>query len=222
MPTDFDCSMESCSSSSPQTYSCQSISQLFGPSKKPSSVTMFHMMTFRIATLPLRPPRCFNLRQLTRPARLGFVSSPPPSRPAPRLPQAPQLCFRQLVNEPVQHFGPALLNPRALKNRLGDGMMQGNLCRAAMLGERQRHQRFCRVAWAHAIVRRLDRGAFLIRKGIEVDDSLRLHDLAIDASAPIVLALGRSHAVMKNTTGRRSTLQNGVVKPFGPDQRIRR
>src|SRR2546425_7436319 len=134
----------------------------------------------------------------------------------------PQLCFRQLVNEPVQHFGPALLNPRALKNRLGDGMMQGNLCRAAMLGERHRHQRFCRVAWAHAIVRRLDRGAFLIRKGIEVDDSLRLHDLAIDASAPIVLALGRSHAVMKNTTGRRSTLQNGVVKPFGPDQRIRR
>src|SRR2546427_10689537 len=38
--------MAYCSISSPQTVSCQSISQLFGPSKKPSSVTRFHMMSF--------------------------------------------------------------------------------------------------------------------------------------------------------------------------------
>src|SRR3972149_3829988 len=43
---DLACSMESRSSSSPQTYSCQSISQLLGPSKKPSSVTRFHMKSF--------------------------------------------------------------------------------------------------------------------------------------------------------------------------------
>src|SRR5207244_13325305 len=45
MPVDFDCSMEYFSSSSPHTESCQSSSQLFGPSKKPSSVTRFHMMS---------------------------------------------------------------------------------------------------------------------------------------------------------------------------------
>src|SRR5947209_1632158 len=45
-PVDFDCSMAYCSISSPQTVSCQSISQLFGPSKKPSSVTKFHMISF--------------------------------------------------------------------------------------------------------------------------------------------------------------------------------
>src|SRR5947199_9686538 len=54
MPIDFDCSIESCSSSSPPTYSCQSMSQLFGPSKKPSSVTIFHMMSFLIVRI--RPP----------------------------------------------------------------------------------------------------------------------------------------------------------------------
>src|SRR5207245_361616 len=48
MPVDFDCSMAYCSNSSPQMVSCQSISQLFGPSKKPSSVTRFHMMSLRI------------------------------------------------------------------------------------------------------------------------------------------------------------------------------
>src|SRR5436309_1342438 len=48
MPVDFDCSMAYCSNSSPQIVSCQSISQLFGPSKKPSSVTRFHMMSLRI------------------------------------------------------------------------------------------------------------------------------------------------------------------------------
>src|SRR5207245_5875175 len=45
-PVDFDRWMAYCSISSPQTVSCQSISQLFGPSKKPSSVTRFHMMSF--------------------------------------------------------------------------------------------------------------------------------------------------------------------------------
>src|SRR5439155_870591 len=53
IPTDFDCSIDNCSSSSPQTYSCQSMSQLFGPSKKPSSVTIFHMMSF---LMRIRPP----------------------------------------------------------------------------------------------------------------------------------------------------------------------
>src|SRR5947208_12845642 len=48
MPVDFDCSMAYCSNSSPQMVSCQSISQLFGPSKKPSSVTRFHMMSLGI------------------------------------------------------------------------------------------------------------------------------------------------------------------------------
>src|SRR5438128_7814016 len=48
MPVDFDCSMAYCSNSSPQMVSCHSISQLFGPSKKPSSVTRFHMMSLRI------------------------------------------------------------------------------------------------------------------------------------------------------------------------------
>src|SRR5438093_6618774 len=48
MPVDFDCSIAYCSNSSPQIVSCQSISQLFGPSNKPSSVTRFHMMSLRI------------------------------------------------------------------------------------------------------------------------------------------------------------------------------
>src|SRR2546428_2676317 len=52
MPVDFDCSTEYFSSSSPQIVSCQSMSQLFGPSKKPSSVTRFHMMSFRIPFTP--------------------------------------------------------------------------------------------------------------------------------------------------------------------------
>src|SRR5436309_15994277 len=67
MPIDFDCSIESCSSSSPQTYSCQSMSQLFGPSKKPSSVTIFHMMSFLIVRIP--PPS--HLRELLFKASQG-------------------------------------------------------------------------------------------------------------------------------------------------------
>src|SRR5712691_1308082 len=46
IPVDFECSIEYFSSSSPQIVSCQSMSQLFGPSKKPSTVTRFHMMSF--------------------------------------------------------------------------------------------------------------------------------------------------------------------------------
>src|SRR5256886_13954931 len=43
MSADRSCSRESCSSSSPQTDSCQSMSQLLGPSKKPSRVIRFNM-----------------------------------------------------------------------------------------------------------------------------------------------------------------------------------
>ncbi len=43
-------SVGSRSNSSPQTSSCQAMSPAFGPSKKPSIVTMFHMMSFRIST----------------------------------------------------------------------------------------------------------------------------------------------------------------------------
>src|SRR5439155_25443906 len=59
IPVDFDCSIAYFSSSSPQMVSCQSMSQLFGPSKKPSSVTRFHMMSFLIVRI--RPPihRCW-------------------------------------------------------------------------------------------------------------------------------------------------------------------
>src|SRR5438445_5139076 len=48
IPVDLDCSIAYFSSSSPQMVSCQSMSQLFGPSKKPSSVTRFHMMSLLI------------------------------------------------------------------------------------------------------------------------------------------------------------------------------
>src|SRR5213083_2009918 len=72
MPIDFDCSIESCSSSSPQTYSCQSMSQLFGPSKKPSSVTIFHMMSFLI--VKIRPPPS-HLRELLFKASQGNVDT---------------------------------------------------------------------------------------------------------------------------------------------------
>src|SRR2546428_7776070 len=59
-PIDFDCSTENRSSSSPQTESCQSMSQLFRPSKKPSSVTRFHMISF--------------LTRITRPASVHRAS----------------------------------------------------------------------------------------------------------------------------------------------------
>src|SRR5205809_2836012 len=53
MPIDFACSAENRSSSSPQTESCQSMSQLFLPSKKPSRVTRIHMMSFlKLVTRP--------------------------------------------------------------------------------------------------------------------------------------------------------------------------
>src|SRR6267143_1634886 len=57
MSVDFDRSREYRSSSSPQTESCQSMSQLFGPSKKPSSVTKFHMMSLLMSDSPARDRR---------------------------------------------------------------------------------------------------------------------------------------------------------------------
>src|SRR6266849_1762203 len=53
-PVDFDCSIEYRSSSSPQTVSCQSRSQFFGPSKNPSSVTRFHMMSLLMSLTRLQ------------------------------------------------------------------------------------------------------------------------------------------------------------------------
>ena len=65
-PIDFDCSSENFSSSSPHTVSCQPMSQLFLPSKNPSKVTRFHMMSFRKSSPASRsqPARhlCFSQR----------------------------------------------------------------------------------------------------------------------------------------------------------------
>src|SRR3989337_1540197 len=46
-PAAFNCSVESCSSSLPQTSSCQEMSR-FGPSTIPSSVIIFHMINLAI------------------------------------------------------------------------------------------------------------------------------------------------------------------------------
>src|SRR5437867_7001103 len=76
MPVDFDWSIAYCSNSSPQIVSCQSISQLFGPSKKPSSVTRFHMMSF-LMSFPRfkevnRATRIYPLPESVR----GFLKAP--------------------------------------------------------------------------------------------------------------------------------------------------
>src|SRR5262249_19080191 len=52
---------------------------------------------------------------------------------------------------------------------------------------------FLRPISGHSIMRRRDRITFLIRERIGVNKPLRLDDLAIDARAPKLLALGRSH-----------------------------
>src|SRR3989442_6289353 len=74
IPVDFECSIEYFSSSSPQTVSCQSMSQLFGPSKKPSSVTRFHMISFLIS---IHRPRLSSIpREVNRPPHKYPLSRP--------------------------------------------------------------------------------------------------------------------------------------------------
>src|SRR2546430_2608708 len=63
---DRSCSRESCSSSSPQTDSCQSRSQLLGPSKKPSRVIRFHMTSCLTFGSPQSGrPKCRSFKYLS-------------------------------------------------------------------------------------------------------------------------------------------------------------
>src|SRR2546427_11905280 len=66
MSADRSCSRESCSSSSPQTDSCQSMSQLLGPSKKPSRVIRFHMTSCLTFGSPQSGrPKCRSFKYLS-------------------------------------------------------------------------------------------------------------------------------------------------------------
>src|SRR3989442_14337513 len=93
MPVDFDCSIAYCSNSSPQIVSCQSISQLFGPSNKPSSVTSFHMMSLRI------PFTCFQRGHSPAPdiPAVGAARGPPStSGPVRRWDPSPSFVISRL------------------------------------------------------------------------------------------------------------------------------
>src|SRR3989475_9770055 len=66
MSADRSCSRESCSRSSPQTDSCQSMSQLLGPSKKPSRVIRFHMTSCLTFGSPQSGrPKCRSFKYLS-------------------------------------------------------------------------------------------------------------------------------------------------------------
>src|SRR5262245_50505085 len=73
-------------------------------------------------------------------------------------------------------------------------MPQGHLGVALILFERDRHQQFLGPISRQSIMRGRDLITFLIRERICPNNSLRLDDFAIDARAPKILALGRSHA----------------------------
>src|SRR5262249_20709550 len=105
------------------------------------------------------------------------------------------------AGEPVEGFAPAL--PSGLLvgvRRRSDGAGQRGRRLAVALVERHRPRGFPGKARAHPIVRRLDQVAFRIGEAIGVDQPLRRGDLAVHASAPEVLALGRSHAVVPDAT----------------------
>src|SRR6266436_51978 len=100
------------------------------------------------------------------------------------------LSLRQVIGEPAKHLGPARLSIFAFLDGFGDGVPQGELRLACLLGKCHRYQGFCWVVGAHSVVGRRDRVAFLIGKAIRVDDPLWLNDFTVDAYAPDVLAIG--------------------------------
>src|SRR5256886_17569633 len=66
MAADRSCFRESCASSSPQTDSWQSRSQLLGPSKKPSRVIRFHMTSCLTFGSPQSGrPKCRSFKYLS-------------------------------------------------------------------------------------------------------------------------------------------------------------
>src|SRR5207247_10908810 len=75
----------------------------------------------------------------------------------------------QVSGEAIQGFGPATHMLVADRDRLEDGLMHGELRLLTEFGEGHRHQRFVPGL------------ACCIFKGIGEDESLRLHDLAINA-----------------------------------------
>src|SRR5262245_35003173 len=64
-----------------------------------------------------------------------------------------------------------------------------------MFGDRQGIENFQRPGRAEWTLNRI---AFHICKGIDEDDPLRRHDFAINKSAPNFVAVGSSHAVVKD------------------------
>src|SRR5512134_2737839 len=124
------------------------------------------------------------------------------------------LRLRQVIFELIQSFVPPLLAHVALRARFERSMMQREPCPVALLVEGHREQRFLRPVGAHAVLLRRDRVAFFIRKGIGADDLLRPHDLAIDALPPILLSVGRAHAVMKDASRAQIDLADGRRESF--------
>src|SRR5262245_6485339 len=82
-----------------------------------------------------------------------------------------------------------------------------------MFGERQGIEKFQRPGRAE---RSLNRIAFLICKGIDEDDPLRRHDFAINKFAPRFVAVGSSHAVVKDAARTEIQFYDTRREAFGP------
>ena len=115
-----------------------------------------------------------------------------------RFPGFPLGRFLQTLRELVERLAPADLGSLAVLAGGKAVVLQCHLRLAVLVLERHRHQHFERNFGAHPVVRRGDHVAFLISKGVRVDDPLRRDDLAVDARAPVVLSLRRSHAIEKD------------------------
>src|SRR3989337_2807726 len=79
--------------------------------------------------------------------------------------------------------------------RWNAGMLQGHDRLSVIILERHGHQQFQRPFSLHSVVRSRDHVPFLVRETIGTDNPLHWNDLAVHARTPIVLALGRAHAI---------------------------
>ena len=73
-------------------------------------------------------------------------------------------------------------------------MPHRHLCPTAGPFEGHGHEHFQREVRAHAVVRSRHHAPFLVGNAVSHDEPLQRDDLAVDASAPVVLAVRRPHA----------------------------
>src|SRR5438309_3725525 len=118
----------------------------------------------------------------------------------PRVPSWMEGSRLEWLAQLVDHLVPALRGPFEIRSRRHPCVLQCDFRLALPFLEGQRDEHFQREVRAHAVIRRRHHVSLLVCEAVRVDNPLPGDDFTVHTGAPVVLALGRPHAVPEDAS----------------------